>query len=185
MSDQGKTDIIIAIHPKHVINIVCRAKNHEFRKYLLPSTVQRLWIYETSPISAIKYVAQISQAKRPGEILDPQGLRNSEFNEGRFEHLVKFAYEIQALFLTEHPWTLQDLKDNGWLNGPPQKYCYVKKSMLLTLQNDTWTTLFNEKSMSTSCNMEKAATLNGECEDQSGLDTAGKAINNGAKCQYL
>lgn len=31
-----KSDIIIAIHPEHVANIVLRVKNHEFRKYLLP-----------------------------------------------------------------------------------------------------------------------------------------------------
>ncbi|KAK4168237.1 hypothetical protein QBC43DRAFT_296902 [Cladorrhinum sp. PSN259] len=116
-----KSDIIIAIHPKHVANIVSRVKNHEFRKYLLPA--------ETSPASSVKYVATISAGKRPGEIRDPNGLRNDEFDQGRLEHLVKYAYEIRRLEALTAPISLSDLKQNGWLNGPPQKYCYVKQSM--------------------------------------------------------
>ncbi|KAK0712185.1 hypothetical protein B0T21DRAFT_72996 [Apiosordaria backusii] len=124
-----KSDIVIAIHPRHVANIVSRVKNHEFRKYLLPAEVRRLWIYETSPASSVKYVATISAGKQPGEIRDPNGLRNDEFDEGRLEHLVKYAYEILRLEALTVPISLSDLKENGWLNGLPQKYCYVKQSM--------------------------------------------------------
>lgn len=124
-----KSDIVIAIHPKHVANIVSRVKNHEFRKYLLPAEVRRLWIYETRPASSVKYVATISAGKRPGEIRDPKGLRNDEFDQGQSESLVEYAYEILRLEALAVPISLSDLKENGWLNGPPQKYCYVKPSM--------------------------------------------------------
>lgn len=124
-----KSDIIISIHPQHVANIVNCVKNHEFRKYLLPAEVRRLWIYETSPASAIKYIATISAGKRPGEIRDPSGLRNDDFDDGRLEHRVKYAYEIQSLEELATPISLGDLKRNGWLNGPPRKYCYVERSM--------------------------------------------------------
>jgi len=122
-------DIIISIHPQHVANIVSRAKNHEFRNYLLPPSVKRLWIYETSPTSAVKYVATISHGKRPGEIRDPNGLRNDEFDRGDLEGRVKYGYEIRKLEELMSPYTLKDLKRNGWLNGAPQKYCFVKPSM--------------------------------------------------------
>ena len=131
--DTVKTDIIISIHPKHVANIASRLKDHEFRNYLLPGSVKRMWIYETSPTQAIKYVARISPGKRPGEITNIQGLNNASFNERKLEGS-KFAYEILELHATPAPWTLQELKARGWLNGPPQKYCYVKESMIDTLK---------------------------------------------------
>ncbi|KAL2359578.1 hypothetical protein RJZ56_007570 [Blastomyces dermatitidis] len=130
MATRGfKSDIVIALHPQHVANIVLRVKNHEFRKYLLPPHIKRLWIYETSPASAIKYVATISAGKQPGEIRDSSGLRNDEFDQGKLEHLARYAYEIQKLEALPKIISLSDLKQNGWLNGPPQKYCYVKDAM--------------------------------------------------------
>ncbi|KAH6973813.1 hypothetical protein BKA56DRAFT_526295, partial [Ilyonectria sp. MPI-CAGE-AT-0026] len=138
-----KSDILISIHPQHVANIVSRIKNHEFRNYLLPAEVRRLWIYETSPASSVKYVATISAGKRPGEIQDPAGLRNDEFDEGRLERRVKYAYEIHKLEALEAPISLSDLKQNGWLNGPPQKYCYVKQSMRQALSVTPLTLVFD------------------------------------------
>ncbi|KAH8659542.1 hypothetical protein BGZ61DRAFT_311694, partial [Ilyonectria robusta] len=138
-----KSDILISIHPQHVANIVSRVKNHEFRNYLLPAEVRRLWIYETSPASSVKYVATISAGKRPGEIQDPTGLRNDEFDEGRREHLVKYAYEIHRLEALATPISLRDLKRNGWLKGPPQKYCYVKQSMRHALSVTPLTLVFD------------------------------------------
>ncbi len=85
MAPHSARDLIIAIHPRHVRHICQRTKNHEFRKYLFPPFVERLWIYETSPISSIRYVATISRGKRPGEIRDPSGLRNDEFDRGDLE----------------------------------------------------------------------------------------------------
>ncbi|KAK0709987.1 hypothetical protein B0T26DRAFT_723724 [Lasiosphaeria miniovina] len=123
-------DIIISIHPQHVANIVSRAKNHEFRNYLLPADVTRFLIYETSPTSAIKYIATISRGKRPGDIRDPSGLRNDEFDGGLLEQRgVRYAYEIRRLDALATPITLADLKRNGWLGGPPQKYCFVNQPM--------------------------------------------------------
>ncbi|KAK3687599.1 hypothetical protein B0T22DRAFT_132827 [Podospora appendiculata] len=122
-------DIIISIHPQHVANIVSRVKNHEFRSYLLPSTVKRLWIYETSPTSSIRFIATVSQGKRPGEIQDPSGLKNDEFDLGELESRAQFAYEIQKLEELPTAYSLDDLKRRGWLNGAPQKYCFVKPAM--------------------------------------------------------
>ncbi|PGH06432.1 hypothetical protein AJ79_06521 [Helicocarpus griseus UAMH5409] len=129
MATSSKSDIIIAIRPEHVANIVSRGKNHESRKYLLPSRIKRLWLYETSPASTIKYVATISAGKRLGEIRDSRGLRNDEFDQGNMEHPAKYAYEIQKLEGLPEIISLSDLKQNGWLNEAPQKYCYVKDSM--------------------------------------------------------
>ena len=136
-------DLILSIHPQHVANIVNRTKNHEFRNYLLPLSVNRLWIYETSPASAIRYVATISHGKRPGEICEPNGLRNDEFDRGDLEKRVKYAYEILKLEELEKPYTLATLKYNGWLGGAPQKYCFVKPEMATALSVATRRLVFD------------------------------------------
>jgi hypothetical protein len=78
------TDILVSIYPKHVDDIVAQRKNHEFRKYLIPITVKRMWIYETAPVSAIRYCAVIEPGKQPGELAedDLDGLNNRSFNDG-------------------------------------------------------------------------------------------------------
>lgn len=156
-SKRGRTDIIIAIQPQHVANIVSRVKDHEFRKYLIPRSVRRFWIYETSPASAIKYVAEVSTGKRPGEITDTKGLRNLDFNEGRSE--AKYAYEIMKLVLLDTCITLDDLKTREWLNGPPQKYCYVKQEMKDALQTMSTTTLFDKTVPPRSLDSEPSSEL--------------------------
>ena len=50
------TDAILTIKPQWADLIEKREKNHEFRKYELRSTVERIWLYSTAPISAITYV---------------------------------------------------------------------------------------------------------------------------------
>ena len=136
-------DLILSIHPQHVANIVNRVKNHEFRNYLLPVSVKRLWIYETSPASSIRYVATISHGKRPGEIRDPKGLRNDEFDRGDLEGRVKYAYEILKLEELPEPYSLTALKSNGWLGGAPQKYCFVKPAMATALNTTSLRLVFD------------------------------------------
>ncbi|CAG9974732.1 unnamed protein product [Clonostachys byssicola] len=126
---EDRRDIIISIHPKYVANIVSREKNHEFRNYLLPASVKRLWIYETSPLSSIRYIATISQGKRPGEIRNHDGLGNDEFDRGDLEGSGKYAYEILKLEQLPESYSLGDLKKKGWLKGAPQKYCFLKPAM--------------------------------------------------------
>ena len=77
------TDILISIKPIHMANIASRTKTHEFRKYLIPTSVKRMWFYTTAPIQRLQYIASIGTAKSPGEIsTEDTGLRNEEFNAG-------------------------------------------------------------------------------------------------------
>ena len=74
-----KTDIVISIKVQHMDNIVSRVKNHEFRKYNIPSIVERMWyvdiyyqvlldtwcsvgcyrFYVSAPDQTLRYVAVI------------------------------------------------------------------------------------------------------------------------------
>ncbi|KAH8655745.1 hypothetical protein BX600DRAFT_470251 [Xylariales sp. PMI_506] len=138
-SDASRTDIIISIYPKHVTNIVEQTKNHEFRKYLIPKTVTRMWIYETAPVSAIRYCAVIEPGKEPGEISedDLEGINNRKFNNG--ETLLpggsgsKYAYKITELFRLKDDIPLAKLKEKGWAKGAPQMYNYAPPEMVAEL----------------------------------------------------
>lgn len=44
-------DIFMSIKPEHMHNIATGVKNHEYRRYLLPSSVRRIWFYKSSPVS--------------------------------------------------------------------------------------------------------------------------------------
>lgn len=133
MASTLKSDIIISIRQPHLEHIVSQRKNHEFRAYLLPKQVTRFWIYEPSPVSAIKYIAEVSNGKRPGEVVDGGFIRNADFNQGKIAD-GNFAYEILKLEALDTPITLPQLKAKGWLLGAPQKYCYVKDVMALELR---------------------------------------------------
>ncbi|TVY83283.1 hypothetical protein LSUE1_G004323 [Lachnellula suecica] len=128
------TDILISIYPKHVDNIVAQVKNHEFRKYLIPATVNRIWIYETAPISAIRYCAIIGPGKRPGELAedDLDSLNNRSFNNRETLKTggsgSQLAYKILELYRLESDLTLEILKEKGWFKGAPQKYNFGVRS---------------------------------------------------------
>lgn len=47
-SERIDTDVLLAIKPDHLANIISREKNHEYRKYRLKDGVVRLWLYETA-----------------------------------------------------------------------------------------------------------------------------------------
>lgn len=91
----GNGDIFMSIKPEHISNIAICAKNHEYRRYLLPSSVRRIWFYTTAPISRIEYVARISHGKLPGEVPEDGGIGNEDFNAGK--KVSKYGYEILDL----------------------------------------------------------------------------------------
>jgi predicted transcriptional regulator len=124
----SRADIFMSIKPEHMDNIAAGLKNHEYRRYLLPATVHRIWFYTSAPVSAIHYVACISDGKIPGQVPEDGGIGNKDFNEGK--KLSKYGYEIRELWKLEQPVSLQQAKSKGYLKGPPQKYCYVPRVFL-------------------------------------------------------
>jgi hypothetical protein len=135
-----KTDILISIRQPFLDQIASFEKNHEFRGYLLPAVVKRFWIYEPSPVSAVRYIAEVSNAKRPGEVEEGAIARNVEFNKGLVDG-GKFAYEIMKLEELASPITLAELKSKGWIGGAPQKYCYLKRTMAYSVRNANTTAI--------------------------------------------
>ncbi|KAI9370280.1 hypothetical protein BJX61DRAFT_100816 [Aspergillus egyptiacus] len=123
-----KTDILMSIKPEHMSNIAIGRKNHEYRRYLLPATVRRVWLYTTAPVSRIEHVARVSRAKTPGQVPEDGGLGNAEFNAGR--KASKYAYEILDLWKLREPMSLKGAMARGFLRRAPQKYCWAPVALV-------------------------------------------------------
>lgn len=125
---KSSSDIFMSIKPEHMGNIASGAKNHEYRGYLLPQKVHRIWFYTTLPVKQIAYVARMSPGKIPGEVPEDGGIGNTEFNAGTKKS--KYGYEIIKLWMLKHPISLEKAILEGFLKGAPQKYCWVPVSLL-------------------------------------------------------
>ena len=124
----GRNDIFMSIKPEHLHNIATGVKNHEYRRYLLPSSVRRIWFYTSAPLSRIEYVARISHGKVPGEVPENGGIVNEDFNAG--EKVSKYGYEILDLWKLRDAISLKSAISKGFLKGAPQKYCWVPVALL-------------------------------------------------------
>lgn len=141
MTKNARADILISIMPVHMANIASRVKTHEFRRYLIPTSVKRMWFYTTAPSQCVQYIAVISNGKKPGEINAADiSLGNDDFNAGRKES--KYGYEILQLYELEEPLSLQDLIERGFVKGAPQKYQWVPEEMLNSIQLEKQNKIF-------------------------------------------
>ncbi|KAH0434006.1 hypothetical protein CcaCcLH18_05565 [Colletotrichum camelliae] len=135
-----RSDIFISIHPEHMDNIVAGTKNHEFRAYKISGTVSRMWLYITKPVAELRYMACIGEAQAPGEI-DDDGIGNAEFNQ-RKSPGAKFAYRLYEVYELNDPVSLHEMQEQGWLNGPPQKYNFVPPAVVGHLMANLRCSLF-------------------------------------------
>ncbi|KAL2377374.1 hypothetical protein RJZ90_006786 [Blastomyces dermatitidis] len=104
----------MSIKPEHIDIIATRAKNHEYRRYLLPLSGRRICLVLHHP---------------------PAPSRALNFNAGK--KVSKYAYEILDLWRLKQPISLKLAISNGLLKGPPQKYCCVPLALLESCPMDT------------------------------------------------
>lgn len=114
--------------------IVRGEKNYEFRKYLIKSTVQRIWFYINAPRSHIGYICEIDPArtrKEGDEPLAEDGLGNKEFNERQKDwDGYDFAYRVRSVYRIRKPISLSDLKSKYGIRGAPRGLVYVPTDIL-------------------------------------------------------
>ncbi|KAJ6548530.1 hypothetical protein B0H19DRAFT_1161236 [Mycena capillaripes] len=106
-------------------NIVC-IKNHEFRKYLIPGIVQRMWLYVSSPDQTLRNIAVVSNGKVPGQIERENGIGNADFNKGPKE--ASYAYEILHPYRLHVPLPIAKLGEDHGIS-PPQRYAYAPEAL--------------------------------------------------------
>lgn len=118
-------DVVMSIKPKFVNLIKEGKKNYEFRKYIPKKGVNRLWIYTTSPICVLEYVADIDNIIAYPEHVIGEGFGNDDFNNGLKSS--KYAYHIKHLYRLINPLKLERLR-NEYNFAAPQSYFYLESN---------------------------------------------------------
>ena len=133
------TDIVLAIKPKFAEAIRTQEKNHEYQKYKIGSTVTRFWLYETEPVNAIQYVISVGPAKTPGEVQDPTGLGNDDFDKGLKES--KYGYPIFGMWQLKEPLPGSLMKELIGIH-PPHRYEYATTELIAQYPNEAMKQIF-------------------------------------------
>ncbi len=120
----ANSDVFVSMPPQTLTSILSRARTHETRNWALPPGVVRLWIYETKPVCALKYMCSVGPVLRPGQITDETGLGNKEFNK-KSERGNWRAYEIMAVYELLDPIELAVLLQREWFRQPPRTFSRV------------------------------------------------------------
>lgn len=95
-----RTDAIIPIPEGYMKLVADGRRNYEYR-FKMPGDVVWLWFYVTAPTSAITHVALTGPFKNPGEVNDPTGAGNDEFDAGKKPG--RKGYPIRKLYKLETP----------------------------------------------------------------------------------
>lgn len=104
-------------------------KTNEFRKWRLPSTVERIWFYSVAPRSKIEHVCEIEPAITWGEVLaDPvsEEIKDSYVDINPSE----VAYKILSVYQLQEPVTLVAMKKDHGIGGAPQRMAYAPGSLI-------------------------------------------------------
>ncbi len=121
--------IYISIKPEFTKLIEEGIKKYEFRNYLPKRGVKILYVYETAPTSALKYIFEVGEIiKYPHQIKEDNYLGHKRFNQGLS---AKYAYEIKKVLLLKKPLLLKELRENFTFT-PPQAYAYGERYLKLT-----------------------------------------------------
>lgn len=114
--------------------IIRGEKNYEFRRYLIASSVQRVWFYLNAPLSHIGYIYEIDPARtrHEGDIpLVEDGLGNKEFNQRHKDwDRYDYAYRLLSVYKLRKPIGLQDFKSRYGAKGAPRGLVYVPDGIL-------------------------------------------------------
>ncbi len=120
--------IIISINPKHVNNIINGTKKYEYRTKAAKKDVNKLIIYETTPIKKVVAEAEIVEVLA----LDPNvlwektreysGITKNFFDEYFKDRKVAYAYKLGKVKVYDEPKALTEFG----LRTAPQSFAYAK-----------------------------------------------------------
>jgi len=134
MAPNSRTDVILPMTDNYMQQIIRGEKNYEFRRYLIASSVQRVWFYLNAPFSHIGYICEIDPARtrKEGDVpLIEDGSGNKEFNERHQDwDGYDFAYRVRSVYKLRRPIGLQEFKLRYGVKGPPRGLVYVPDSLL-------------------------------------------------------
>lgn len=124
-----KKALYISIKPQFTKLIETGEKNYEFRKYIPKKEFDTLFVYETVPTCALKYIIDIDEIVEYPNKIDEKGYGNLDFNNGLKKS--KYAYHIKGVKKLVKPIPLKLLKEE-YEFAAPQSYAYDDRYMKLT-----------------------------------------------------
>ncbi len=120
--------IIISINPEHVNNIINGTKKYEYRTKAAKKDVNKLIIYETTPIKKVVAEAEIVEvlALDPNALWEKtreySGITKNFFDEYFKDRKVAYAYKLGKIKVYDEPKTLTEFG----LRVAPQSFAYAK-----------------------------------------------------------
>ncbi|MBA2868842.1 hypothetical protein [Methanococcus maripaludis] len=123
-------DVLISIKPKYVKKIMENSKKYEFRKQIFKKSVEKIYIYSTSPVMKIigyfKFGTVLTG--NPKEIWkklhNVVGIEEKEFFEYFKDKNIAFAIEINDFVKLDAPIDPKKINANF---RPPQSFYYINK----------------------------------------------------------
>jgi len=129
-----KKDLLVPIKPYDLTAILAREQTYLFSKHDLRNAT-RLWLYETYPVSSLRYLATVGPVKRPRQI--PRSERSGSRNVDAFNSrsiAATYAYEIRRLDKLDEPVPYKEMVERKWAKGAPQPFAYPLPAMLEMLE---------------------------------------------------
>ena len=120
--------IIISINPEHVNNIINGTKKYEYRTKAAKKDVNKLIIYETTPIKKVVAEAEIVEvlALDPNALWEKareySGIMKNFFDEYFKDRKVAYAYKLGKIKAYDEPKALTEFG----LRAAPQSFAYAK-----------------------------------------------------------
>ncbi|KOY76037.1 hypothetical protein RZ70_05280 [Apilactobacillus kunkeei] len=117
-----KSNILFSIQPKYIKMISDGNKLIEYRNtFWKVSYPQWFYVYESKPISQLKYLILLDFPISNGEKIPFDTYKTDDFNEGKMNR--KYAYPILDFKEMSIPIPLKKLRSLGVT--PPQNFCYI------------------------------------------------------------
>lgn len=123
--------IILSIHPQHIAKILSGEKCFEYRKKI-PTDIEYLIVYATSPIKKVVAVIEIDTVLRDSaqniwDITQNESGVSYEFFMNYFKSLsIGYAIKFRKIYKLPNPI---DITFIDGVKGAPQSYQYVNKSI--------------------------------------------------------
>lgn len=122
-----KKSIVISINPVHVDNIINGSKKFEYRKKAAKRDINKIIIYETTPIKRVVAEVEIIDVLiMPPEELwnetkEKSGISKRFFDDYFKNRTVAYAYKLGKVKTYKEPKKLEDFG----LKFAPQSFAYV------------------------------------------------------------
>lgn len=126
-----KRKIVISINPKHVEKIISGEKKYEYRTKVAKQDVDKIIIYETTPVKKIVAEAEILEVleMKPDDLwletCKESGITKKFFNEYFNNRDIAYAYKLGKITVYETPVELSVLG----IKNAPQSFVYLKASL--------------------------------------------------------